>query len=197
MKFLFKHLLAFRHMAYVTLDSALQIVEFSDQAQQFADAAYLLEPQIDFSFGFPELIGMESDLQAVAHGKQPYFTLHAIARSQMNGELLYFDLHGLSLAGSVDFPGSSIILLLEDVTERMTLEQQLVQASNEMSLLLNVLTASENYLDKIIASIADVLIVTTPNGMIKTVNLAAKTLLGYSEEEIISQPFAKLYFVRE
>jgi hypothetical protein len=71
MKFLFKHLLAVRHMAYVTLDSALQIVEFSDQAQQFADAAYLLEPQVAFSSSFPELIGMEDNLQAVVQGGKP------------------------------------------------------------------------------------------------------------------------------
>ena len=193
MKSLFKHLLAVRHTAYVTLDSALQIVEFSNQAQQFADAAYSLEPQSAFDFSFPELIGMEDDLQAVVQGKQAYFNLYAIARPQIAGNLLYFDLHVLSLAKSAEeFPGSSLILLLEDVTERLTLEQKLVQASNEMSLLLNVLTASENYLDKIIGSMADALIVTTPSGLIKTINSAAKTLFGYSEAEIIDQPFAKL-----
>ena len=131
-------MLAVRHTAYVTLDSALQIIEFSNQAQQFADAAYSLEPQSAFDFSFPELIGMEDDLQAVVQGKQSYFNLYAIARPQADGDLLYFDLHVLSLAKSAEeFPGSSLILLLEDVTERLTLEQKLVQASNEMSLLLN------------------------------------------------------------
>lgn len=192
MKLLFKHLLAVRHMAYVTLDSALQVVEISDHAQQFADMTYPLQVKAVFDLSFPELIGMEADLQAVIQGERSYFSLHAIARPQAKGGLLYFDLYAIDLNRSPDFPGSSVILLLEDVTERMTLEQKLVQASNEMSLLLNVLTASENYLDRIIASMADALIVTTPSGQIKTVNSAAKTLFGYGEEELINQPFAKL-----
>lgn len=191
MKLLFQHLLTARHMAYVTLDSDLQIIEISDQAGRFADVAYPFKPLTAFDSSFPELIGMEADLQAVIQKERSHLYLHAITRSHQRGGLLYFDLYALSLNNSADFADSALILLLEDVTEQMTLEQKLVQASNEMSLLLDVLTASENYLDRIITSMADALIVTSPSGVIQTVNSAAKLLFGYGEE-IINQPFAKL-----
>jgi adenylate cyclase len=191
MNSLFKKLLALRQMEYLTLDQGFTIAAISPGAKRFADP---LEPLVrgkDYRLVLPELVGMEDVLIAVLQGEQPDFSLEAIVRPLENGSLLYFDLCITRLEEDT-FPGSVLILFLEDVTERRTLEQSLVQASNEMSLLLNTLSTSNHYIEKIITSMADALFVTTTAGIIKTVNQAAQDLLGYSQEELIHQPFSTI-----
>jgi PAS domain S-box-containing protein len=51
-------------------------------------------------------------------------------------------------------------------------------------------TVSKSYVDEIIRSMADTLVVLDNQGRIRTVNRAAQTLLGYAEEELAGQPFA-------
>lgn len=50
------------------------------------------------------------------------------------------------------------------------------------------LAQARDYTDNIICSMIDILIVTDPEGRIKTVNQAALDMLGYSEEEIMGKP---------
>lgn len=191
MNALFETLLTLRHMEYVTLDQHWQIVAVSPGGQRFADGAVAMAKGDDCSIHFPELVGAEADLMAVLQGERTSFELHAIARPLPNVSLLYFDLC-LTRVAEPEFAGSALIIFFEDVTKHMALEQCLVQASNEMGLLLNALTASKDYLDKIVAAIADALIVTTQAGIIKTVNQATQDLLGYSQAELIGQPIAKI-----
>ena len=49
------------------------------------------------------------------------------------------------------------------------------------------LVAYKNYMDKVITSMADALIVTTKTGKIKRINKATVELLGYTEEELIDR----------
>lgn len=58
---------------------------------------------------------------------------------------------------------------------------------NEAKLLSSVLTAYNNYMERVITSKADALIVTTKSGQIKKVNDATVELFGYSAEELINQ----------
>ncbi len=51
-------------------------------------------------------------------------------------------------------------------------------------------TVSKSYVDEIIRSMADTLVVLDGEGRIRTVNRAAQRLLGYSEEELAGQPFS-------
>jgi len=51
-------------------------------------------------------------------------------------------------------------------------------------------TVSKSYVDEIIRSMADTLVVLDNQGRIRTVNSAAQALLGYAEEELAGQPFA-------
>lgn len=191
MNSLLETLLTLRRMEYVTLDPHWQLVDVSAGSQRFADGTAALVRGDDCSDHFPELIGAETELMAVLEGRQASFELHAITRSLPNGALLYFDLC-LTRVTEAAFADSALILFLEDVTKHMALEQCLVQASNEMGLLLNALTASKEYLDKIVSSIADALVVTTQTGIIKTVNQATQDLLGYSQAELVGQPIAKI-----
>jgi two-component system sensor histidine kinase/response regulator len=69
---------------------------------------------------------------------------------------------------------------------------QLARAFNQMADNLGRTTVSKDYVDGIIKSMGDSLIVTSPDGHILTVNVATCRLLGYSEGELIGQPLRML-----
>jgi len=78
--------------------------------------------------------------------------------------------------------------LSTQVTVKATGElQMLVDSFNQMAADLEKTTVSRDYVDSIIHSMADTLIVVNPDGMIKTVNAALMSLLGY-EEEMVGKP---------
>ncbi len=54
----------------------------------------------------------------------------------------------------------------------------------------NEIIAGRNYLDNIINSMADSLIVIDPEGTISSVNPATCRMLGYSEQELVGKPFS-------
>jgi len=62
------------------------------------------------------------------------------------------------------------------------------QAFNEMVTALNSTTVSKSYLDNIIRSMRDTLIVVDNDGLIANVNDATLKLLGYQADELIGQP---------
>jgi PAS domain S-box-containing protein len=53
-------------------------------------------------------------------------------------------------------------------------------------------TVSRAYLDRVLESMVDTLIVVGPKGIIDSVNPATLTLLGYEREELIGRPFAEV-----
>ena len=65
--------------------------------------------------------------------------------------------------------------------------QMLVESFNRMAEDLALTTVSKEYVDNIINSMIDTLIVISPEGNILQANAAARTLLGYTEEELIGQ----------
>ncbi|MDF5712316.1 MAG: ATP-binding protein, partial [Rhizonema sp. NSF051] len=85
---------------------------------------------------------------------------------------------------------NELIIFVEDSTERMNIEQSLMQGANEANLLLSTLIASKQYIDQIVTSMADGLVVTTLSGKIKTINPAAQALLEYDEAELRGQPIS-------
>ncbi len=64
----------------------------------------------------------------------------------------------------------------------------LAVAFNHMVDELGATTVSKNYVDNILQSLAESLVVVDHHGQIRTVNLAALSLLGYREEELVGQP---------
>ncbi|MHC5597309.1 MAG: PAS domain S-box protein [Nostoc sp.] len=59
-----------------------------------------------------------------------------------------------------------------------------------MNLLSSALISYKNYMEEVITSIADALLVTSNTGKIKQVNRAAQELFGFGEEELINQPIS-------
>ncbi|MCA1992673.1 MAG: PAS domain S-box protein [Coleofasciculus sp. S288] len=180
-------LLAPRRQEYLAIDRNFNILEASFGVQRFADCPNEVKKGKDVRTSFPELIGLEDIFIEISEGRQRSFELKGIARHSETGSPLYLDLSILNNPDKNILKGN-LIIFLEDVTEKMILEQSLVQAANEKSLLLDALAASKDYVDKIISSMADALVVTTASGTIKTVNQAAQDLFGYSEDELIGQP---------
>ncbi len=68
----------------------------------------------------------------------------------------------------------------------------LADSFNRMTQTLQRSTVSHNYVDNILHSISDVLIVTSDTGKIKTVNPAACVLLGYVEKELQGMPIEEI-----
>lgn len=185
MKTLFKKLLAPHHLEYLALDRDFLIQETSPNVRRFADCPHEVLAGNDVRLPFPELVGSEAILIDIFEGRLPNFELKSMTRLGENNSRLYFDMY------VVEFPNDEnyqrLIIFFEDVTDRMGLEQTLVQATNEMNILLTTLAATNNYVEKIIGSMAEALLVTTASGKIKKVNQAARDLFGYSELELLER----------
>jgi PAS domain S-box-containing protein len=67
---------------------------------------------------------------------------------------------------------------------------RLATAFNRMVVELGSTTVSKNYIDNIIRSMGEALIVIGPDRKIRTANREALSMLGYSEEELLGQPAA-------
>ncbi len=115
------------------------------------------------------------------------FELQCISRQGERDSPVYFDIFVLKN----DREGG-LMVLFNDVTENMEMKQKLVQSANRANLLLSTITANQNYIEKLIRSMADALLVTSRSGNIKTVNQAAIGMFGYSEKELLRQPISSL-----
>ncbi|MEG3842560.1 adenylate/guanylate cyclase domain-containing protein [Microcoleus sp. herbarium14] len=195
MKTLLKKLLVPHHLEYLALDKDFLIQETSLKVERFADCPEEVAAGSDVRIPFPELVGSEEILIDIFEGRLPNFELKAITRVLENGSRLYFDMYIVEFSNDENY--HRLILFFEDVTDRMGLEQTLVQATNEMNILLSTLAATNNYVEKIITSMAEVLLVTTASGKIKKVNQAAQDLFGYSESELVGQQIDVLAAVGE
>jgi PAS domain S-box-containing protein len=80
-----------------------------------------------------------------------------------------------------------------DLTTPVTIKtmgeiQVLVNSLNTMAEDLNKKTVSKDYMDNMISSMMDTVIVVSPEGSIERVNKAACSLLGYEEQELVGRP---------
>ncbi|MEM8640281.1 MAG: adenylate/guanylate cyclase domain-containing protein [Cyanobacteria bacterium P01_G01_bin.54] len=194
------HLVTPPHVYYLVVDASLQVIASSDVLPEVltAPASSLTDPPQEplsdatvFTY-FPELYGCEEIMQAILDDPASDFNLQGITRHDpLTDANCYFDLYLQHYAPETHNP--SLLIFAEDVTDKLALEQVLVQTTNETTLLLNALQQSRNYTHQIVSSIADALIVTTPEHQIKTVNGATAALFGYSEAELIDRPLTQLF----
>lgn len=173
-------------MDYLTLNRELEIQETSLAVQRFAEVPHEVKQGKDVRLGFPEFIGIEEILIAIFDGRMNSFELKGVQRFSGKNTPLYINIAVLFNKNGTS-SGQKLFILFEDVTDKMLLEQSLAQTIRETSLLSSTLAQYKEYVDKIIYSMTDVLLVTTESGYIKTVNRAAKDLFGYSEAELINQ----------
>jgi adenylate cyclase len=168
------------------IDHNFQIVNVSERVRGFADKPEEVVIGKDIRLSFPELVGLESILLSLLDGEEDFFELEGIGRTYNSETNLYIDIYIFSERTDITLP-NKLIILIEDATERMIFKQALTQRVNEAKLLSSALSAYKNYMEQVVTSMADALIVTTKTGKIKTVNIAAQQLFGYSETELINQ----------
>ncbi|MEH2451345.1 MAG: ATP-binding protein [Nostoc sp.] len=185
------NLLSICHIEYLIIDENFKILEKSLGLNHFANIPDEVKQGEDIRIVFPELEGLEDVFDAILQGEQDNFELKGIMRSQDIVSPLYIDIR-ITKNIQEDHSGNPLIILVEDATERMVLEQSLFQGANEANLLLRNLKASKQYIDQIVTSIADALLVTTLSGKIKKINLAAQILLEYDEVELLGQSITKV-----
>jgi PAS domain-containing protein len=188
----FRKLLIPQEIEYFVVNHSCIIQETSASVQRFADTIGDALPGVDARICFPELIGIENILTSILLGQRTSFQVKGIARFTDNNYPLYFDLLAIEHENEQGDSSSQLLILIEDTTEKMVMKQSLIQRANEANLLVRALEASKDYINKVISSMGDALLVTTTLGMIKTVNQSAQLLFGYSEAEIIEQPLSMI-----
>jgi len=183
-------LLSLRRLEYLAVDRQLNIQEISLKVQEFAEVPAAVKKGKDVRESFPELIGMEEILNDILEERQPNFQLKSIMRVLNNGAVLYLDLY---IFGDREYLKSErLMMVYEDVTESIAARQSMVQNANENSIKVDYLATARDYIEKIINSLGDVLLVTSGSGKIKKVNQSAQLLFGYSESELIGQPISMI-----
>ena len=143
----FKGLLAKKNMEYVLLDEDLQILEASDGAVRFADSEGDFALGNDVRFGFPELFGVEEDFAAILEGKQTDWLFPRVGRATGHtSDLFYFDIYVTTNEVNGDAE-KRLLVILEDITERMRMEQELVMSANRANLLADQLKEANQQLE--------------------------------------------------
>ncbi|MEM9544295.1 MAG: ATP-binding protein [Cyanobacteria bacterium P01_E01_bin.42] len=173
------------YLKYFILDDEFKILDSSENLEKFSETPQEFRVGKDARLSFPELIGLEKILEEILRGDRNQFKFQGIARPVGGDDLVYFDLIFEKL-------GNYALVLLEDVTEMMNLNQSLFQRVNETELLISALTAAKDYNKKIISSMGNVLFVTTKLGKIKTINQAVQKLFQYSEAELMGKPISEI-----
>ncbi|GAA6622396.1 adenylate/guanylate cyclase domain-containing protein [Scytonema sp. NUACC26] len=176
-----------RQFERLDLDSRFLILYASKQVQRFAANPQEVMPGKDIRLGFPEFIGLENILIPILKGEQELFELKSLARTSSEECHLYFDIYILRNRCE-SHNENKLTILFEDTTKTILIKQQ----SKNIKLLYNLLFTYKNYMEKVLAAMAEALLVTTKTGKIKKVNRAALDLFGYSEEELIGQPISLL-----
>ncbi|MBE9185022.1 diguanylate cyclase [Microcoleus sp. LEGE 07076] len=189
-KNLLDKLLSLRRIEFVAVDRELKIQETSLNVQEFADIPNEIEKGKDVRDSFPELIGIEELLDDIIEQRQPSFQLNSVTRVLTDGSYLYLDLY--IFGQKEQLKPERLIIFCENVTDTVSVQQSMVQAANENSIKVDYLANARDYIDQILDSINDILLVTTESGKIKKVNKSTQQLFGYTESELIDKPISMI-----
>ena len=187
-----RKLLTASDRSFIVIDRDLVIVDCSYGAERFSEYPYESILHKDIHYVFPETIGLEETFNNIWLNQTTSFELKGIFRSDNSNQPLYFDFYIIG-TNELEESDRNIIICIQDTTELMVVSQSLMQRANEAELLANALRKSNEYIDKIITTMADALVVTDALGNIKTINPATVNLFGYSQTELIGSSIAILF----
>lgn len=163
---------------YVVCDRNFMVVRLSAGVQKYAEQTIVIGSDIRISL--PEIVGLESTCQEIWCGQQESFILEKIARNQPLEQILYFNL-------LIKVIEEHLVILLSDVTKSTLFQQSSMQQINEAEIALNKLQRFEYCTNKIIASMQDVLLITSPQGRIERVNKSTTELFKQKKSELINK----------
>ncbi|HAA27137.1 MAG TPA: hypothetical protein DCE56_04945 [Cyanobacteria bacterium UBA8553] len=142
---MFQKLSYLPHIEYLIIDVNLNIIEVSSNVQKFIDYPDEVVPGKNIYLVFPELIGYEDILLTIIQGKYDCLQLKGIGRFKTQNEPLYLDIYALNTFCEKTLV-NQLIIFLEDVTERMVMNQKLVQVTNNITLLLEPINSGNELL---------------------------------------------------
>ncbi|MGL6139925.1 MAG: PAS domain-containing protein, partial [Planktothrix sp.] len=189
---LLKKILAPKKIEYLTINSEMSIVESSWGVARFADSPEQLQLGEDVCMAFPEFIGLEETFKKILLSQINQFELKGISRTITQEHIIYFDIYVLKNPDD-SCHDPELLIVFEDTTEWILKEQKITQVAKEYGLALSALQKTKIYLDKIINSMTNILIVTDDQGMIKIINQATSVLLQYSEAELIGKSILTIF----
>ncbi|PZO43263.1 MAG: hybrid sensor histidine kinase/response regulator [Pseudanabaena frigida] len=189
---LLKKLLTASERSFIMIDRKFTITDTSYGAERFSEYPYESLLNKDIRHAFPETVGLEETFNNIWANQATSFEFKGICRSSNPKNPLYFDFYIIG-TNELEDEDKNIIICIEDATEMIMMSQVLLQRANESELLANALIKSKKYIDKIISAMADALIVTDPQGIIKTINPAVTNLFGYYDFELIGNSITLLF----
>ncbi len=179
------------HLEYIVLDSNLTIIDRSWKASQFVTEASSINRGQDIRIAFAELRGYEEDLQNILLEEKDNLQLRSVSRCGEGKGTVFINLF-VNLYQHPENQQNCLIVFLENVTEQILLERNLVQVNKEANLFFEAFSSSQQYFSKLITSMADAMIILNFEGTIKAINQAAQDVLGYEEKELVSNSFLSL-----
>ncbi|ALF54922.1 adenylate/guanylate cyclase [Nostoc piscinale CENA21] len=181
-----------RKFEYLELDVHFRIVDKSEQVHLFAMYPNAVMFGTDIRVAFPEFVGKEDILKSIIQGQQEIFELEIIRHTPETQSNIYINIY-IICEHQEKSPVKKLMVFLEDVTEKIKIKQDLSKITNATNILSMTLVTYKNYMETVISSMADALLITTNTGKIKQVNLAAQKLFEFSESELINQPISLLF----
>ena len=138
-----RQLLAHKNLGMILFDSDFTIVETNPVAESIFGAISTPSPQKDLLEVFPEFIGSEQLIQDIVEKRAADFRLDYVNRSNAEGQLHF--LHLLVLSDEEPDRG---LLVIEDVTERAMMLQELNQQRYELLLYKSSATFRKQFLSE-------------------------------------------------
>ncbi len=134
--------------------------------------------------------------QLVAQTVLSVLTLNVLVALAL-GIALFYSTTKKIIAPISQLAGAADRLAQGDLSTRVDVKsagevQRLIDSFNRMAGDLERTTVSKNYVNDIIASMRDTLIVVSPDGSISRINMAASFLLGYSDTELVGQQLSRV-----
>ncbi|MDY6938665.1 MAG: PAS domain-containing sensor histidine kinase [Cyanobacteriota bacterium] len=174
-------------LEYVILDRNAIVRDFSSGAPLYHSNLQIGQP-----WGWEFSDDLETIFAEIIQGKRESYKTSTLARNLTSDRSSPdIDLHFLRDENSVN-SDERIIVFVEKRKVPIELEQKFIQKSNEVSLLAMAWSSSQAYLDKIINSMADALIVTNASGAIKKLNPATEEMFGYHASELLDRKISLL-----
>ncbi|MDJ0688603.1 MAG: adenylate/guanylate cyclase domain-containing protein [Xenococcaceae cyanobacterium MO_188.B32] len=195
-----------QHIEYFIVDRDLVIFEYSQAISRFFSPERRLSRGQDVREFLPELSNHEPIINKILEGEKKHFSVPKInicsqvdrfvsSVSLSSFSQLYFIIHLAHYPFNND---NYLIIFLEEITTHSAWMQSWNDKFKEYSLLhdssllSNQLAQSIYFYERVFASMAEALIITSDTGVVQRVNQSTVNLLGYSQEELVDRSINKI-----
>ncbi len=195
-----------QHIEYFIVDRNLVIFQYSQDISRFFSSNRRLSRGQDVRELLPELNNYQQIINNIIEGEKEHFSLPEI---NFNSQVDRFDIPVLNgtfaeLCFTIHLARHSfndrnyLIIFLEEILTRSaeiaSLDKKLdpYNLLHDSSLLSNQLEQSIYFYERIFASMAEALIITSNTGIIQKVNQSLVNLLGYKRSELVDRSINKI-----